>query len=108
MEYEEVYSAVTAAIIDHQADENQDEGSNKGMMSIHPFSAVDEDDNNVSVVGVIDRGDDIFDFIVIKHDPECGGEMWPTTLSSVWPKPSTAQVVADARARLEAELAATN
>jgi len=87
MEYEEVYHAVSAALEDKKPDVDENQDWAPGLFSIEPFDALDGKDNEVRVVGIMSSASGL-DFIVIKEDPEAEGEIYPTTESGVFKKPT--------------------
>ena len=83
MDCEDFYAATLAALDAHASKERENTTRLGGMMNIPPFDAVTFDDEPCRAVGVVLNADgECLDFVVIK---ECaGGELIPTTESSLW------------------------
>lgn len=82
MNAEDVYEAVRAGVA--EALEKTAERSRR-IMRIEAFNAVDDEESQVRVIGVIDNGEHDLEFICIATTE--GGEMFPVINGSVWTPP---------------------
>ena len=84
MEWEDIYSAMLAAMEEHDRKQREDAPQlSPGMMAIEPFDAENADGERCRAVGVVTSpAQDAFDFVVIKEFK--GGELVPTTEGSLW------------------------
>lgn len=90
MDYDEMRAAVFAALEDHR--EKQEEAAptvGAGMLPIEPFEAETSDGELCRAIGVVTNpGADCIEFVVLKTLD--GGEMFPTTESSLWKREAAA------------------